>query len=80
MKLKEYLSSADQSATHFAEQIGTSPAFLYQVSTGRRSCPVQWVKTIKGLTNGAVSEIDLRPDDWHLIWPDLSHLAPQKVA
>ncbi len=80
MKLKDYLSSVDQSATHFAEQIGTSPAFLYQVSTGRRSCPVQWVKTIKGLTNGAVSEIDLRPDDYWLIWPELEKPAPQKAA
>ena len=26
---------------------------------------------IEKLTNGAVTRKDLRPDDWHEIWPEL---------
>ncbi|EPI3744643.1 transcriptional regulator, partial [Neisseria gonorrhoeae] len=27
---------------------------------------------IEKLTGGAVNRKDLRPDDWHLIWPELA--------
>ena len=28
---------------------------------------------IERATGGAVTRRDLRPDDWHLIWPELAH-------
>jgi len=31
---------------------------------------------IERATNGAVTRRDLRPDDWHLIWPELAAAAP----
>lgn len=35
---------------------------------------------IERLTKGSVTRRDLRPDDWHLIWPELVPTAPAEVA
>jgi len=35
---------------------------------------------IERATNGAVRRQDLRPDDWHLIWPELAERTEQEVA
>ncbi|EMU3955707.1 helix-turn-helix domain-containing protein [Neisseria gonorrhoeae] len=32
---------------------------------------------IEKLTGGAVNRKDLRPDDWHLIWPELAGDQPK---
>lgn len=39
---------------------------------GKRSLPIQHCPTIELATEGAVTRRDLRPDDWHLIWPELA--------
>lgn len=72
MKLKTYIDEQPGSASAFAKSIGVSPAYLYQMTNGIRPVPVQLVATIKRVTGGAVAEQDLRPDDWHLIWPELA--------
>ena len=36
-----------------------------------RKVPVEHCVRIEQLTLGAVTRKDLRPDDWHLIWPEL---------
>lgn len=38
----------------------------------RRPVPIQHCLAIERATNGAVTRRDLRPDDFHLIWPDLT--------
>ncbi len=43
---------------------------------GRRSVPIQRCVAIERATNGAVTRRDLRPDDWHLIWPELAESEP----
>lgn len=35
---------------------------------------------IERATNGVVSRRDLRPDDWHLIWPELAEPTAQEVS
>ncbi len=35
---------------------------------------------IERATNGAVTRRDLRPDDWHLIWPELGAATEAKEA
>jgi DNA-binding transcriptional regulator YdaS (Cro superfamily) len=44
----------------------------------RGSVPVEHCLAIERATEGAVTRRDLRPDDAHLIWPDID--APQKEA
>lgn len=38
---------------------------------GKRELPVECCYTIEKATAGQVTRRDLRPDDWHLIWPEL---------
>lgn len=42
---------------------------------GRPVPPKQCVR-IEQLTQGQVTRRDLRPDDWHDIWPELAHPTP----
>lgn len=81
MDLNKYLSQPSESLTAMAKELGTSPAYLYQMATGRRSVSIKYVKQIKEYTNGRVTEKDMRPKDWHLIWPDLkASKQPRKAA
>lgn len=36
-----------------------------------RGAPVEHCAAIERATSGAVRRWDLRPDDWHRIWPEL---------
>jgi len=37
-----------------------------------RSVPIEYCLAIEMATAGGVSRKELRPDDWHKIWPDLA--------
>ncbi|MEY2686583.1 MAG: hypothetical protein RL375_781 [Pseudomonadota bacterium] len=37
-----------------------------------RGVPIERCYSIERATNGAVTRKDLRPDDWHEIWPELA--------
>ena len=92
MRLAEYLSS-DGAVTvkELAARIGVrSEAQVRQWQHGyadRQPSP-QYCVAIEQATDGAVTRRDLRPDDAHLIWPDLADadenpapaLAPQAQA
>lgn len=45
----------------------------------RRPNPILCV-AIERATCGAVTRRDLRPDDWHLIWPELAEQPAPKEA
>jgi DNA-binding transcriptional regulator YdaS (Cro superfamily) len=45
-----------------AAQIGISPAFLYQIATGRRPAPATLCRDIEKSTDGKVTLHELRPD------------------
>lgn len=61
-----------------AKAIDVSPAVVHQWGSGLRPVPVQHCVAIERATDGAVTRCDLRPDDWHLIWPELA--TPTKEA
>lgn len=54
-----------------AKAIDVAPAIVHQWRSGARPVPVQHCLAIERATSGAVTRRDLRPDDWHLIWPEL---------
>lgn len=70
MKLIEYLNGG-VSASELAKKTGIAPAFLWQVKNGRRKMPPKYCPKIEQATGGQVTRRDLRPDDWHEIWPEL---------
>ena len=45
-----------------------------------RSVPIEYCLAIETATVGGVSRKDLRPDDWHKIWPDLVATPAQRRA
>lgn len=75
MKLSEYLETGGRgSISRLAKQIG---AHIPDVSSwasesdNSRSTPIHHCVKIEQATEGQVTRKDLRPDDWHLIWPEL---------
>lgn len=70
--LREYLnslSSADQAS--FAAACGTTIGYLRKaISTKQALSPVV-CSLAERHSHGAARRWDLRPEDWHLIWPEL---------
>lgn len=72
MELKTYLSSLGRGGpSKLAEELGVSMSFLSQMAAGTSSISPARCVVIENVTNGAVTRRDLRPADFHLIWPEL---------
>lgn len=70
MNLRTYLDK--NSNAEFARAINCPPAFVSQWKNNRRPVPLEYMAVIEQATGGKVTRKDLRPDDWHLIWPELA--------
>lgn len=75
MKLRKHLDSLPHGGiADLAGRIGISTVYLQQLAAkrdGREPSPAL-AFSIERATKGAVTRRDLRPDDCHLIWPDLA--------
>jgi len=60
------------SAINLANKLEVHPSMITSWSQQRRPVPIKRCVEIEKLTNGVVSRKDLRPDDWHEIWPELT--------
>ncbi len=58
-----------------AKAIGVTQPTLNQWISGDRPVPIERCVLIEQATNGQVTRKDLRPDDWHRIWPELVDVA-----
>jgi DNA-binding transcriptional regulator YdaS (Cro superfamily) len=54
-----------------AELAGVDPAYLYQCLTGRRAMKPEEAVRVERVSGRALRRWDLRPHDWHRIWPEL---------
>lgn len=73
MDLKTYLSTLERGgASRLAETLGVSISFLSQMAAGTSAISPQRCVEIETATRGLVTRKDLRQDDWHLIWPELT--------
>ena len=74
MNLRTYLDGLPRGGiTDFAATLGISPVYLSQLAAGqggREPSPELCVR-IEVATSATVARWDLRPADWHLIWPEL---------
>lgn len=82
MNLKTYISTARRgTASALAEALGVSRSYLSQMTSGAAALSPERCVAIERATSGAVSRQDLRPNDWHQIWPELSEaVAPTPNA
>ena len=76
MKLSDYLSAHGQQ-TDLARAIGAQPQLVWQWAKAVRPVPIERCVPIERATNGQVTRQDLRPDDWHEIWPELAQASAQ---
>lgn len=73
MSLKDHLASLDpDKEANLAVASGATVGHLRNVAYGVRTASPVLASAIERATDGAVTRRDLRPDDWHLIWPELA--------
>lgn len=75
MNLDQYFDAPDAlSVAQLRERIGVKSDMQIRQwrhgYAGRRPSP-QFATAIEQATEGRVRRWDLRPEDWHLIWPEL---------
>lgn len=71
MKLSDYLREKGFSHAAFGKTIGVSQPIMSGWVNGG-SVPEKRAVQIERATGGAVTRIDLRPNDWREIWPELA--------
>lgn len=71
MKLSMYLSAERGRTAAVAREVGIAPAYLSQIANGTRPVPAEHCAALERATGGKVRRWDLRPEDWHRIWPEL---------
>ena len=72
MEIKSYLKPFDAEArAAFAVSVGTTVGHLNNVQYGARTASAALTRQIALVSGRSVAEWDLRPADWHLIWPEL---------
>lgn len=54
-----------------ARLLGVSVQAVCFWRDGKRRLPVEHIPRIEAACSGAVRRWDLRPADWHLVWPEL---------
>lgn len=84
MKLRAYLDSLPRGGvTALANQLGRSPIYVSQLAAEQdgREPSAELSVAFEVATDRQVMRWDLRPADWHRIWPELVGIdgAPQPV-
>lgn len=73
MDLKSHLATLERGgASKLAESLGVSSSYLSQMASGKAPISPARCVQIEQVTGGAVTRQDQFPEDWHLIWPELS--------
>lgn len=81
MTLFEFISHSKRgSGIALAKALQVSQPTVSDWCTGKKRVPVERCAAIERATNGAVTRKDLRPDDWHEIWPELAAATPTERA
>ena len=71
MSLSSYIGAERGRCAELARHLDIAPAWVSQMAAGKRPVPAQHCRPIEHWSGGAVRVWDLRPDDWHLIWPEM---------
>lgn len=59
------------SITAIAKALDVTPTTVSEWHTGRRPIPIAHCARLECLFEGRLTRRDLRPRDWHVIWPEL---------
>jgi len=69
--LKNLSDQSDEVLAAFAERCETSIGHLRNIGYGYRPCAPALAVRIELESGHEIRRWDLRPNDWHLIWPEL---------
>lgn len=81
MDLKSYLAEERGRTVRLAKAIGVASAMVSQMALRVRPVSPVAAVDIERATGGQVTRRELRPTDWHRIWPELvtdEHPAPSQ--
>ncbi|MCL7938799.1 helix-turn-helix domain-containing protein [Halomonas sp. ATCH28] len=59
---------------------GTTRAYLKQIGYGHKPASPEIAVRVEAATEGAATRRSLRPDDWHVLWPELLTSDTPKVT
>lgn len=59
-------------STALARLLGVTPPTVHEWKVGKRPVPIERCLAIERATSGAVTRLDLRPNDYLEIWPELA--------
>ena len=76
MTLAQWLSEQYGRSAALAAHLRLPPSFVAKMKAGVKAVPIAHMAAIERFTDGAVTRRDLRPDDAHLIWPELAESEP----
>lgn len=71
MELAEYVDADRGRQTLVAAEINVQPQLLWQWARKVRAVPIPRCIPLEQATGMSVRRWDLRPGDWHRIWPEL---------
>lgn len=72
MDLKKFFEVSERGTQALiAKKIKAHQPDIYRWASKERPVPINKCYAIEQATNGLVTRKDLRPNDWHLIWPEL---------
>lgn len=57
-------------------ETGTTRGYLRRIAYGQKVASAEMSSGIERATLAAVTRKILRPDDWHLVWPELAEVSP----
>jgi len=83
MNLSDYVKAERGRGAAVAAFVGVHPVMVSQWASGIKAVPAERCADVEAATAGAVTRRELRPEDWHRIWPELvtdEHPAPEERA
>jgi DNA-binding transcriptional regulator YdaS (Cro superfamily) len=72
MNLHQYISQERGRQSSLAKAIGAHAPDVSRWADGSRPIPIQYGAPIEQATNGAVTRVEMFPDDWQRVWPELA--------
>ncbi|MBW5284460.1 transcriptional regulator [Burkholderia gladioli] len=72
MDIKTYLSEKRGRVSGLARAIGAFQSDVSAWKKGSRPVPVHFMAAIELASGKQVTRREMRPDDWHLIWPEIA--------
>lgn len=81
MNFKDWVNSQRGRSIAVAKTLGITQPVVSDWVTGKKAIPAEHCKAIEAFTVGEVTCQEMRPNDWHKYWPELSNaLANQAQA